>query len=383
MRTFLGVTFAIAAGCGGSTKQPVTPVSGPQPIANVAPEPAPPPEVVADEPPPPVEDDPPTAEDDEVPTAGVLGSTDVQQGGSFASLTGTGDISSGFDDTNIYGGLLGNEATTVDVKPGKLTTKGRLGKSIIRRKVKKSLDQIIACYEQHLSVDPALAGTLEARFTIEADGTVSAATASGVHTDVGTCVAEVIKGIRFPKPKKGTVQVTYPFELSSNGAMAGGFGFGRAGFGPGGGGTGWGTIGTGRYGTIGHGSGTGTGYGAGGGRGGMRGRTSAVPKLRLGQPTITGNLDAAIVRRYVKRNIQKISYCYEKQLLATPGLAGTVSTKFTIDTDGKVSASTADGVDAEVSGCVAGVLGGIEFPRPKDGGTVQVAYPFEFAPSGG
>jgi len=27
-----------------------------------------------------------------------------------ASLTGTGDISSGFDDTNIYGGLLGNEA---------------------------------------------------------------------------------------------------------------------------------------------------------------------------------------------------------------------------------------------------------------------------------
>jgi len=43
-------------------------------------------------------------------TAGILGSTALVQGGAFASLTGTGDISSGFDDTNIYGGLLGNEA---------------------------------------------------------------------------------------------------------------------------------------------------------------------------------------------------------------------------------------------------------------------------------
>src|SRR5260221_6298018 len=47
---------------------------------------------------------------DQARTAGILGSTALSQGGAFASLTGTGDISSGFDDTNIYGGLLGNEA---------------------------------------------------------------------------------------------------------------------------------------------------------------------------------------------------------------------------------------------------------------------------------
>ncbi|HVK86145.1 MAG TPA: VIT domain-containing protein, partial [Kofleriaceae bacterium] len=34
----------------------------------------------------------------------------LPQGGAFASLTGTGDISSGFDDINVYGGLLGGEA---------------------------------------------------------------------------------------------------------------------------------------------------------------------------------------------------------------------------------------------------------------------------------
>ena len=208
--------------------------------------------------------------------AGILGSTALTQGGAFASLTGTGDISSGFDDGNIYGGLLGNEA----------------------------------------------------------------------------------------------------------GEMNGGFGFGRSGFGPGGGGTGWGTIGTGRYGTIGHGSGTGSGYGVGGGRGGMRGRTSAVPTVSIGQPNAQGDLDKAIIRRYIKRNIQKIQYCYEKELLAKPGLAGTVSTQFFITPNGNVASSTGSGVDGNVASCVAGVIKDIEFPKPKGGGGVQVNYPFTFRPAG-
>jgi hypothetical protein len=204
--------------------------------------------------------------------AGILGNTALTQGGAFASLTGTGDVSSGFDDTNIYGGLLGNEA----------------------------------------------------------------------------------------------------------GEMQGGFGFGRSGFGPGGGGTGWGTIGTGRYGTIGHGSGTGTGYGVGGGRGGMRGRTAAVPTVSIGQPSAEGDLDKAIIRRYIKRHIQEIQYCYEKQLLAKPGLQGTVVTSFFITPNGNVASASGRGVDPAVANCVAGVIHNIEFPKPKGGGGVQVNYPFNF-----
>ena len=210
-------------------------------------------------------------------TAGVLGAAQMLQGGSFASQTGTGDISSGFDDLDIQGGLVGGE-------PGE---------------------------------------------------------------------------------------------------MAGGFGFGRSGFGPGGGGTGWGTIGTGRYGTIGHGSGTGSGYGVGSGRGGMRGRQAAVPSVRIGSPSSVGDLDKAIIRRYIKRNIQKISYCYEKQLLASPTLEGTVATRFFIGTQGVVMDSQASGVNGEVSGCVAAVIKAIEFPKPKGGGGVQVNYPFTFRPTGG
>ncbi len=163
-----------------------------------------------------------------------------------------------------------------------------------------------------------------------------------------------------------------------SGEANGGFGFGRSGFGPGGGGSGWGTIGTGRYGTIGHGSGTGSGYGVGGGRGGMRGRTAAVPTVSIGQPNSQGDLDKAIIRRYIKRNIQKITYCYEKELLAKPALAGTLNTQFFITPNGNVAMAQATGFDREVASCVAKVIRDIEFPKPKGGGGVQVNYPFTF-----
>ncbi len=266
--------------CGGAS---LTWVSGPKPLpftdeeaqrvktaANTPPEPAKP--VAAnDDPPPPASDDDAPQTDDARKHALEL-AREGYVGGAFMALTGTGDISSGFDDANIYGGLLGNEA----------------------------------------------------------------------------------------------------------GEMNGGFGYGRAGFGPGGGGTGWGTIGTGRYGTIGHGSGTGSGYGVGGGRGGMRGRRSSVPTLSIGQPNVQGDLDKAIIRRYIKRNIQKIQYCYEKQLLAKPAIQGTVATQFVISPLGTVSKASASGVDPEVSSCVQRVISTIEFPKPKGGGSVQVNYPFTF-----
>jgi hypothetical protein len=214
---------------------------------------------------------------DEARNAGFLGALKNQTGGAFASLTGAADFSSGLDDANIYGGLLGDEA----------------------------------------------------------------------------------------------------------GEMQGGFGFGRSGFGPGGGGTGWGTIGTGRYGTIGHGSGTGSGYGVGSGRGGMRGRKASPPDVRIGNATTTGDLDKNIIRRYIRRKLPQIKYCYEKQLLVKPGIGGTVTTQFQISPSGAVLNSTAKGVDGEVSSCVASVIKTIQFPKPKGGGLVQVRYPFTFRPTGG
>jgi hypothetical protein len=204
-------------------------------------------------------------------SAGVLGSAG-SSGGSFQRITGNADISTGFDDTNIYGGLVGDSVNDIAGPPG-----------------------------------------------------------------------------------------------------TGGFGFGREGVGPGDGGSGWGTIGTGRYGTIGQGSGTGSGYGVGSGRGGMRGRSASVPSATLGQPTVTGDgLDRAIVRRYLKRNIMKFTYCYEKQLLATPDIKGNVALVFAITGNGVVASASASGVHTEVANCIANVTKQIEFPRPQSGATFRI-----------
>ncbi|MEO8550848.1 MAG: AgmX/PglI C-terminal domain-containing protein, partial [Kofleriaceae bacterium] len=59
-----------------------------------------------------------------------------------------------------------------------------------------------------------------------------------------------------------------------------------------------------------------------------------------------------------------------------------VSTQFFISPNGNVTVSTGSGVDSEVSSCVADVIHGIEFPKPKGGGGVQVNYPFTFRPAG-
>ena len=107
-------------------------------------------------------------------------------------------------------------------------------------------------------------------------------------------------------------------------------------------------------------------------------RGGGFPTVSLGQPTVKGDLDKAIIRRYLKRNIQKLSYCYEKELLGKPGLAGTINVSFGITTDGKVTSTTGTGVSANVATCVVSVIASIEFPKPKSG-SVQVTYPLTFA----
>ncbi|MGE5181478.1 MAG: VIT domain-containing protein [Acidobacteriota bacterium] len=156
--------------------------------------------------------------------------------------------------------------------------------------------------------------------------------------------------------------------------QGGSYGYGAVGYGVGGGGSGWGTIGYGSYGTIGHGSGAGVGYA-------VTSHVAAVPVVVIAQPMVVGDLDKSIIRRYVKRRIEKIRYCYEKRLGAKPTLAGTVTAHFTVSDAGKVVASFADGLDAEVASCVADVIRDIEFPSTNGGGAAQINYPFTFHPN--
>jgi len=175
--------------------------------------------------------------------------------------------------------------------------------------------------------------------------------------------------------------------IGAAGEGRGNFGMGVHGFGAGGGCLGGpcGLVGVGsRYNTISDGKHAGGNYWGPGGLGGVNGRRHRpeTPPLVIGTPTIGGGLDKEIIKRYIKRNINTFSYCYEKQLLAKPGIEGVVDSNFLIAPDGTVQTAAAKGFDSEVASCVAGVLKNIAFPKPTDGGNVQVHYPFTFHATG-
>ena len=112
-------------------------------------------------------------------------------------------------------------------------------------------------------------------------------------------------------------------------------GLGTRGFGSGGGGN---SLGIGGLGTRGRGGGGGaSGYGMAGGKIGGK-RRSAI-RAGGGQAVIMGALDRAIIDRYIRRNIAKIRWCYEKELNKNPKLFGKVVIKFIISGTGKVSTS--------------------------------------------
>jgi FHA domain len=173
----------------------------------------------------------------------------------------------------------------------------------------------------------------------------------------------------------------------SAGAGRGTFGMGVSGDGRGGGCfmPPCGIIGSGGFNTgrIGTGKNAGEGYWTGkSGPDGLRTHVATVP--RYSYPTaISGNgLDKSIIKRYIKRSEASISYCYEKELLAHPGLSGTVTIQFLISTTGDVQSSTGQGFDSNVASCVANVVKTINFPAPKDGSNVTVNYPFTFKTAG-
>jgi hypothetical protein len=145
-------------------------------------------------------------------------------------------------------------------------------------------------------------------------------------------------------------------------------------------------LGVGRVGNFGTDEGPG-GTEFGGGGGGCRDaspRCGRKPKtitlLETTGESETGGLPRGIVQRIVRANFPRLRACYEAGLRRDPGLHGTVSTRFVIDTTGAVeSASRAGGnmSDGGVASCVVGVFATMSFPEP-DGGKALVVYPVSF-----
>jgi hypothetical protein len=235
--------------------------------------------------------------------------------------------------------------------------------------IKRSQTQLLGCYQPALQTN----ATMLAIFTVGSDGRVSDSIAnietpddpSGAAWDqVGACIAATISKLTFAKPKDGqAITVLYPLDYGGFAAEVPSAAGGERDV-------------------------TGTGS-SGGASSTSSGKSVVSVQKRTGRVTTglpiqilpKGELDTAIIELHVERNMNKISDCYERELLATKTLRGTVTAQFTIDGNGVVSASTANGLkNKHVESCMADVIKRIFFPKPKNRGDVAVNYPMTLLP---
>jgi len=164
--------------------------------------------------------------------------------------------------------------------------------------------------------------------------------------------------------------------MGAKGVQAGSGGLGSSGGGLGGGGT---ADGVGGLGTKGSGRGS-SGYGKGGGSVGKKRSGGSIKSG--GTPIILGALDKSLIDAVIRKNMNQIRYCYQRELTKNPGLKGKIIVKFTIAADGSVSRAsikTSSMGNAAVEGCITGRFKRFKFPQPKGGGVVIVSYPFIFS----
>ena len=121
------------------------------------------------------------------------------------------------------GGSRGSADEPADEEP-----LGTLDKDYIRARIQEDLVPIAKeCYESALEDEPKLGGKLVMKFAIVGDesvgGVVEEADADPTsdikHADLLECMKESMLALSFPPPEGGgRVEVTYPFEFSSDAA---------------------------------------------------------------------------------------------------------------------------------------------------------------------
>ncbi|MEZ4338668.1 MAG: AgmX/PglI C-terminal domain-containing protein, partial [Sandaracinaceae bacterium] len=118
--------------------------------------------------------------------------------------------------------------------------------------------------------------------------------------------------------------------------------------------------------------------------GGLSGQQASVPRVGAPVPVVSGRLSAEVVRRIVRRHINEVRFCYERQLSATPTLAGSVTTRFTLSSTGAVSAASVTATtlnDTAAETCIADAIRRWTFPQPE-AGEVSVEQRFDLTTSG-
>jgi len=142
--------------------------------------------------------------------------------GNFGTIGKGGGGGNGSGYGRGAGGLGGRRAKAPDVIPGTANVRGSLDKEIIRRIIRRHINEVKYCYEQELTKKPELGGRIMVQFTIAASGQVIASVLQSStmgNAKVENCTVQAVRRWEFPKPLGGgIVIVSYPFVLTPAGA---------------------------------------------------------------------------------------------------------------------------------------------------------------------
>ncbi len=119
------------------------------------------------------------------------------------------------------GGFRGRSARVPRIRSGNADVRGSLSKEVIRRVIRRHINEVKFCYEQELNQRPDLEGRVTVSFIISPTGAVQNAlvqNSSLGNQAVEGCVAAAVRRWTFPAPDGGgIVIVNYPFMLSAAG----------------------------------------------------------------------------------------------------------------------------------------------------------------------
>ncbi len=119
------------------------------------------------------------------------------------------------------GGFRGRAAGVPQVRSGGAEVRGSLSKEVIRRVVRRHINEVKFCYEQQLNARPDLSGRVTTRFVISPTGSVQSAmigSSSLRNEAVESCIVQAVRRWTFPAPDGGgVVVVNYPFLLDAAG----------------------------------------------------------------------------------------------------------------------------------------------------------------------
>jgi hypothetical protein len=144
---------------------------------------------------------------------GGLGSVGTGVGGG-----GTGERTLGFGTLGTAAKSGGSRrAVGPDVIPGQANVRGSVDKEIVRRVIRRHLNEVKYCYQQGLA-QPNLGGRIVVQFTIAGSGQVLASvmqSSTMSNAYVESCIVQAVKRWEFPKPEGGGLAiVSYPFVLT-------------------------------------------------------------------------------------------------------------------------------------------------------------------------